>query len=196
MDIKTIETYNKLAKEYDDETVHFWNTFPKSFFDYFITHTKGKVLDIGSGPGRDGMILKNAGLDVMCLDASQSMIDLSTKRGLTSVLGDFLHLPFQEKSFDGVWAYTSLLHCPKKDFKNAILEVRKVLKEGGYFGLGLIEGDEELYKENMGKGNLRLFSYFKKEEVEDILREEGFELVYFEIFKPGSRNYLNFIFRK
>jgi len=27
-------------------------------------------------------------------------------------------------------------------------------------------------------------------------REYGFELVYFETFKPHSKNYLNFIFRK
>jgi SAM-dependent methyltransferase len=196
MDIKTIDTYNKLAKEYDEETVSFWDDFPRTFLDYFINIVKGKVLDIGSGPGRDGLLLKSGGLEVVCFDASQKMIDLSTSRGLFSVLGDFLDLPFQEENFDGVWAYTSLLHCSKRDFKKAILEIKRILKDGGVLGLGLIEGDEEIYKENMGEGNLRLFSFFKKEEVEDILEREGFELVYFETFKPSSRNYLNFIFKK
>lgn len=196
MDIKTIDTYNKLAKEYDDETVSFWDSFPGTFLDHFTSVLEGKVLDVGSGPGRDGLILKNAGLDVTCLDASQSMIDLSTGRGLTSILGDFLNLPFQEKTFEGVWAYTSLLHCSKKDFLKAVLEIKRVLKDNGFLGLGLIEGDEEVYKENMGEGNLRLFSFFKKGEVQTILENEGFELEYFETFKPGSRNYLNFIFKK
>jgi ubiquinone/menaquinone biosynthesis C-methylase UbiE len=135
MDSKTIDTYNKLAKEYDDDTVAFWDAFPRTFLDQFIHHVNGKVLNIGSGPGRDGLLLKNAGLDITCLDASQSMIDLSVSRGLDSMLGDFLDLPFQDGSFDSVWAYTSLLHCSKKDFKKAVAEVKRVLPDGGFFGL-------------------------------------------------------------
>ncbi len=193
MDTKTIDTYNKLAREYDDETLGFWDSFPRTFVDHFVAEVRGRVLDVGSGPGRDGLLLKNAGLDVVCLDASSSMVELSTGRGLVSVVGDFLELPFEEKSFDGVWAYTSLLHVSKQDFKKAVAEIKRVLQEGGRLGLGLIEGEGEVYRENMGEGNARLFSYFKKEEVEEILKTEGFEVVYFETITPGSRRYLQFI---
>ena len=193
MDTKTIDTYNKLAREYDDETLGFWDSFPRTFVDHFVAEVRGRVLDVGSGPGRDGLLLKNAGLDVVCLDASSSMVELSTGRGLVSVIGDFLELPFEEKSFDGVWAYTSLLHVSKQDFKKAVAEIKRVLQEGGRLGLGLIEGEGEVYRENMGEGNARLFSYFKKEEVEEILKTEGFEVVYFETITPGSRRYLQFI---
>lgn len=193
MDTKTIDTYNKLAREYDDETLGFWDSFPRTFIDHFVAEVRGRVLDVGSGPGRDGLLLKNAGLDVVCLDASSSMVELSTGRGLVSVIGDFLELPFEEKSFDGVWAYTSLLHVSKQDFKKAVTEIKRVLQEGGRLGLGLIEGEGEVYRENMGEGNARLFSYFKKEEVEEILKTEGFEVVYFETITPGSRRYLQFI---
>lgn len=125
MDTKTIDTYNKLAREYDDETLGFWDSFPRTFIDHFVAEVRGRVLDVGSGPGRDGLLLKNAGLDVVCLDASSSMVELSTGRGLVSVVGDFL--------------------------------------------------------------------YFKKEEVEEILKTGGFEVVYFETITPGSRRCLQFI---
>jgi ubiquinone/menaquinone biosynthesis C-methylase UbiE len=102
MDRKTIDTYNRFAREYDEETADFWDKFPRTIIDKFIDLTKGKVLDVGSGPGRDGLILQHAGLDVTCLDASEEMVKISIERGLRSILGDFKNLPFEDSSFDGV----------------------------------------------------------------------------------------------
>ena len=196
MDKKTIATYNELAEDYDKETADFWERFPPTIFDNFIKLTKGKVLDIGSGPGRDGLTLKNSGFDVTCLDASEAMVKLSTERGLYSVLGDFMSLPFEDKSFDGVWAYTSLLHVPKSEIGKALSEICRVLKASGIFGLGLIEGDTELYRERSGVNKPRWFSFYKKGEIEKLLSEYNFEILYFEEFQPGSKNYLNYVCKK
>lgn len=196
MDKKTIDTYNMMAVEYDNETVDFWERFPKTIINKFIELTKGKVLDVGSGPGRDGLLLKDAGFDVVCIDASEAMVSLSKEKGLESVVGDFTNLPFGEDSFDGVWAYTSLLHIPKAEIHKAIQEIKRVLKTGGIFGLGLIEGDSEEYRESSGVNMPRLFSYYPKDEIEKLLENNDFEILYFEQFKPGSKNYLNFIARE
>lgn len=196
MDKQTINTYNQLAKDYDNETIDFWERFPVSIVNKYIELTKGKILNVGSGPGRDGLILKKAGLDVICLDASEEMINLSKQKGLESVLGDFMDLPFENNSFDGVWAYTSLLHIPKIQIDKPLSEIRRVLKDNGTFGLGLIEGDNELYRESSGMNQLRWFSFYKKEEIENLLLKHGFEILYFEEFKPGSKKYLNFICKK
>lgn len=196
MDKKTIDTYNKLAKEYDAETVLFWELFPRTFIDRFIKLTKGKILDVGSGPGRDAFILKQGGLDVTCLDASKTMIKLAREKGLESVLGDFNEIPFPDESFDGVWAYTSLLHIPKAEIEKPLDEIRRVLKPGGIFGLGLIEGETEGYKEIGGIDATRWFSFYKKDEVIGLLGKNDFEILYFEQFKPKTKNYLNFIAKK
>lgn len=196
MDAKTIETYNQMALEYDAETTDFWNRFPHTIIDTFADATHGRVLDVGSGPGRDGLILQQKGLGIICLDASSAMVELSTSRGLESVVGDLCTLPFPNESFNGVWAYTSLLHIPKTQVGTALSEIARVLKKGGTFGLGLIEGDDELYRESSGKNQPRWFSYYRKVEVEELLRAHGFSIFYFEQFKPGPRNYLNFISRK
>lgn len=195
MDKQTIHTYDELALEYDKETTDFWERFPRTVFDKFIELTKGKVLDVGSGPGRDGVILQKAGLDVVCLDASEAMIKLSTERGLNSILGDFMQLPFEDGVFDGVWAYTSLLHVPKAEVEKPLSEIARVLKQGGIFGLGLIEGDTELYRESSGVGKPRWFSFYTKEEVESLLAKHGFEILYFEEFEV-KKKYLNFISKK
>ena len=196
MDESTITTYNKLAKVYDDETITFWEEFPRTFLDQFIALSGRTVLDVGSGPGRDGLLLKDAGKDMTCIDASDEMVRLSAERGLTSVLGNFESLPFDDLSFDAVWSYTALLHIPKSSLPAALCEIARVLKNGGMFALGMIEGDTEEYRNNMDEGMPRLFSYYQKEELENIVCAQGFELVYFETFKPNSRNYLNFLFKK
>jgi ubiquinone/menaquinone biosynthesis C-methylase UbiE len=197
MDKKTIDAYDQRATEYDEETSSFWDEmFPTNFMDRFVETVKSEgvtTLDVGSGPGRDGLILQNKGLDITCLDASKEMIKLCQKRGLKAVLGDFNELPFADGSFDAVWAYTSLLHVPKKQISKPLEEIRRILKSGGILGLGLIEGDFEGYRESSGLDLPRWFTYYKKDEVEALLGASSFEIVHFEQFKPRSKNYLNYI---
>ncbi len=196
MDQKTIDTYNKMSREYDNETINFWDEFPRTFFDKFVESVKGRVIDIGSGPGRDGLILKEKGLDVVCLDASEEMVKISTERGLESLVGDFLNIPFTNESFNGAWAYTSLLHVSKNDIDKALDEIYRILSRDGILGLGMIEGNTEEYRESSGVNMPRLFSFYSKEEIENLLKEHNFEILYFEEFKPRSKNYLNFIAKK
>lgn len=196
MDPATIDTYNRMAAEYDAETANFWDIFPRTVIDTFASMAKGRVLDVGSGPGRDGLLLKDKGLDVVCLDASSAMVELSRSRGLESIEGDFTALPFSDGSFSGVWAYTSLLHVSKAQAGKAVAEIARVLAPNGVFGLGLIEGEDELYRKSSEMYLPRWFSYYKKEEIEALLKAHGFEMVFFEQFKPKSKNYLHFIAEK
>ena len=124
------------------------------------------------------------------------MIKICSEKGLSAIVGDFNNLPFPDQSFDGVWSYTALLHIPKSEIENPIREIKRVLKSGGLFGLGLIEGEGEIYKETAGVNMPRLFSFYKGDEVKELLKRNGFELLFFQTFKPGSKNYLNFIFKK
>lgn len=197
MDIKTINSYDLMAKEYDDETIDFWEKFPISIFQEFQKNTPpGFILDIGSGPGRDGQKLKNQGFNVICLDASRSMIELTLKRGLPSIQSDFLTLPFPNQSFEGVWSYTSLLHIPRKQVKKALKEIHRVLKKDGTFGLGLIEGNTQEYRLSSGKDKPRLFTYYTKQELEKLLKNTGFDVIYYEEFQPNSKKYLHFLAKK
>ena len=124
------------------------------------------------------------------------MIKLSSERGLESILAGFDKLPFEKESFDAVWSYTALLHIPKKSTDASFKEIYRILKPSGIFALGLIEGDSEEYRESSSIDMLRWFSFYQKNEVIDLCKKYGFEFVYFEAFKPRTKNYLNFIFRK
>jgi hypothetical protein len=67
------------------------------------------------------------------------------------------------------------------------------LKPGGVFGLGMIEGETEGYRESSGVGKPRWFSYYTKTELEKTLKRNGFKVDYFEEFTPSSKTYLNFV---
>lgn len=195
MDKVTIDTYNKLAKEYDEETRDFWELFPDTILKEFSSRVgeNKKILDLGSGPGRDGVLLQNKGLEVVCMDASPVMVEMCQDRGLESIVGDFLNIPFEDNSFDGVWAYTSLLHIKKEEIKQALLEIKIVLKYGGILGLGMIEGEGDFYRESSGVGEPRWFAFYSNEEIRKLLAETGFEVFYYEDFTPRSKKYLNYL---
>lgn len=198
MDDITIKTYDQAAREYDEETAQFWDMFPVPFITTFASYLPkpGRVLNVGSGPGRDGSLLYATGLNVVCLDASHAMVEMSKARGLLSVQSDFLHIPFEDKSFNAVWAYTALLHIKKSELPKALVEIARVLDLGGVLGLGMIEGEGESYRESSGISMPRWFAFYTKEELGTALGQAGFEVVNFETFKPRSKNYLNFIARK
>lgn len=199
MDNQTIQTYNQMAAAYDAETTDFWDKFPRDFFDSFAQSVNGTILDVGCGPGRDALLLQERGLNLTCLDASETMVKICQSKGLRAVVGDFLQLPFAPNSFNGVWAYTSLLHVPKAQVDTAFTEISRVLTPKGILGLGLIEGTTEEYKrsvKNTGVTLPRWFSYYTKTEVEALLNKHGFSLVSFTTFQPNTRVYLNFIAQK
>ncbi|MFH2063042.1 MAG: class I SAM-dependent methyltransferase [bacterium] len=197
MDAQTITTYDRWAEDYDRKTVEFWENFPRGFVDRFVELSDGgSVLDVGSGPGRDGLLLVERGLDVTCLDASAAMVERCREQGMAAVQGDFAVLPFEDGSFDAVWAYTSLLHVPKSEVSKPLAEIFRVLRPGRVLGLGMIEGDRELYRTSSGVGEERWFSFYAKNEIERLLVEGGFEILHFETFQPSSKTYLNYIARK
>jgi ubiquinone/menaquinone biosynthesis C-methylase UbiE len=197
MDKKTIDTYDLIAKEYEAETADFWQRFPSTILTKFQNFLNGKkILDLGSGPGRDAIIFTAAGFDVTCLDASEEMVNLVRNKGIQAVKADLLKMPFEDSSFDGVWAYTSLLHISKQDLEFALKEISRVLVDGGIFGLGMIEGDSEIYKESAGENKPRLFAFYKKEELEDVLIKCGFSILHFEEFMVNTKKYLNFVTQK
>lgn len=196
MDFQTIQTYNRLAKEYDDETADFWDKFPRDFVGRFAELSSGIVLDVGAGPGRDAELLRNAGKTVVCFDASKSMVEMCKAKGFDAVVGDFNHLPFKDGVFAGVWAYTSLIHVPAYEAERALKEIKRVLVPQGVLALGLIEGAGEEYKETAGVKGARWFSYYAEHDAIDLLEEQGFEVISHERYQPRTSVYLHVIARK
>ena len=195
---KTLQSYNKMAGVYDEGTAEFWEQFPTTVIDAFAENLKGKkILDLGSGPGRDALLLKKRNLDVTCVDGSSSMCEMTKKLGFETIRADFRELSFPDESFDGVWAYTSLLHIPKEDMEEVLKKIHAILKSDGVFLVGMIQGEFEgdVRKEKWGD-NLRYFKYYLPEELDTLVQSAGFQKVFSEKYRPHNNVYLNHIYVK
>jgi ubiquinone/menaquinone biosynthesis C-methylase UbiE len=98
----------------------------------------GRVLDIGTGPGRLPIAIatKDMYIRVSGLDLSQDMVKIATglvaKKGLTNVdfkTGNAMELPFEDREFDLVISTLSFHHWKEPD--KALDEIYRVLREGG-----------------------------------------------------------------
>lgn len=198
MNNSTIQTYNKYSKEYDQEVVEFWENFTINTIKEFVKQLNGKrVLNLGSGTGRDSIILRDKGLEVICCDASIEMAKITRKLGFETIESDFNELNLDNNSFDGVWAYTSLLHVTKEEMIEVLGKINKALKPGGVFLNGMIEGkfEGDVERDNM-PGAKRYFRYYEESELREIVEKVGFEYLFLERYQPHSKIYLAQIYKK
>lgn len=107
------------------------------------------ILDIGCGYGRISMrILKKFNnVKLFGIDIAQKYVDIYNQklnpRGI-AINADMRKLPFNKESFDFVIIVASLMYViDKKEQKNTLLEVFRVLKKGGR--LLIIERDVSSY---------------------------------------------------
>lgn len=194
----TIDAYNKHADVYHRETEYFWANFPISIIEAFTSRLAGKqVLDVGSGSGRDALILKDRGLAVVCVDAAKAMVERTRELGFKSYLMGFETMKFPKESFDGVWAYASLLHIPKIEAKRVLIKINQILKPAGVFLIGMIEGNFAGKIERDGwQGADRYFRYYGEKELTKMITDAGFTLTFQERYKPSSKTYLSQIYTK
>lgn len=102
--------------------------------------SEGKILDIGSGPGRYSIELLKRGYRVTLMDLSNKSIDLAKNnieamnlKAENYICGDALYLDFIEDNFfDAILLMGPMYHIHSKEERIKILEnCRRVLKEDG-----------------------------------------------------------------
>lgn len=130
---KTTESYyNKNAQNYFDAT--FTIDMTKAY-ERFLSDISagGRILDAGSGSGRDTLEFLRRGYDVEAFDASSRLAKLSSKR--TGVDARVLRFQeFQEEiKYDGIWACASLLHVPETELPMVLQKLVRSLNDGGTF---------------------------------------------------------------
>ncbi|RJQ29091.1 class I SAM-dependent methyltransferase [Candidatus Parcubacteria bacterium] len=108
---------------------------------------------------------------------------------------DFREIDFPNESFDGVWAYTSLLHVSSEEASEVVNKIYHTLKPGGVFLIGMMEGEFEGDKESWEQSE-RYFKFYTEKELTDMVSRWGFNMVYQERYKPHSKTYLAQVYLK
>ncbi len=160
-----INFYNREAERYKEERneIKGFDEIYKPFIKY-IKHN-GKILDFGCGSGRDSLYFKNNGYNVIALDGSKAMCDITRQLCNIEVKEMFFEDFKEENTYDGIWACASLLHLPKDILINVLKNLALSLKENGYIYASFKYGDYE------GIRNRRYFIDFTEESFKDIIKK-------------------------
>jgi SAM-dependent methyltransferase len=89
-----------------------------------------RVLEVGCGNGwLADRVQRELGCDVVAVDQSERMVELTRARGVEARVGDVQALQFTDGSFDVAVAAWMLYHVP--DVDRSLSELARVLRPGG-----------------------------------------------------------------
>jgi SAM-dependent methyltransferase len=102
----------------------------------------GRVLDAGCGSGRDLVALRAAGFDPVGLDLSPRLARLAEAHsGAPVKVGDLRSPPFDDSSFEGIWAMASLLHIEREEVTGSLRNLGQLLAPGGVLFASVKRGE-------------------------------------------------------
>jgi SAM-dependent methyltransferase len=146
-DRDTVRSYDAVAAEYAAEAAAMpeWVAME---IDAFVTDLggSGRVLEIGSGGGRDALEFERRGISIRRTDISQGFIALLHESGFEADLLDPLTEDLADPRrpgtpYDGIWACACLIHVAREDFGTVLGRLAEVTRTGGRLHVSVRDGD-------------------------------------------------------
>lgn len=180
---------NQFAERYDSMNPVL-ESFATQFLEQLPDHPA--ILDAGCGHGRDMAWFEQHGCTVTGIDLSSEMIALARSRTTGQLFEmDLLELDFEPEIFDGIWSNASLLHIPKAQAADVLIQFRNLLKPNGILALGLQQGDFEGWESGIYTDTERYFSRFTEAEVKQLLTASGLVIKSLETHEGGPRTWIH-----
>jgi SAM-dependent methyltransferase len=135
----------------------------------------GRVLEIGSGSGRDAALMEAVGLRVRRTDVTPGFVALLREQGheadFLDPLTDDVRSP--EGPYDGVWANASLLHVARPDLPVLLARLADVTRRGGHLHVSVKEGLGEGWSTHGSVRAPRHFTYWQPDDLRDAVTGAG-----------------------
>lgn len=129
---KIREDYNLISTDFSRTRGYLWEESKFLFDDY--AKDGDSILDLGCGNGRYYQALKDKNVFYTGVDNSLNLINIAKTKYPEAdfVVGDALHLPFEDNKFNKIYSIAVLHHIPSKELRLQFLkEAKRVLKDEG-----------------------------------------------------------------
>ena len=148
-DRDTVRSYDAVAAEYAAEaaTMPAWVAEEINAFVIGLGGS-GRVLEIGSGGGRDALELEKRGISVRRTDISKGFVELLRESGFEADQLDPLTDPLDDPRhpgmpYDGIWACACLIHVARQDLATVLGRLAGATRKGGRLHASVRDGDGE-----------------------------------------------------
>jgi SAM-dependent methyltransferase len=163
-------SYDAVADEYTrriaDELAH--KPLDRELLDRFAASVarRGRVCDVGCGPGHVARYLHERGVDIFGLDLSPRMVENARRLNpqIDFVVGDMLALAEPDASWSGAVAFYSLIHFPPAQVGLALAELARVLAPDAPLLVAFHTGDEMRHIDEWWDRSVSLDGYFFRPE--------------------------------
>lgn len=122
--------YETNAKRYARET--FYADMSEQYQKFLpLLREQARILDVGSGSGRDACYFQKHGYQVTALEPSKNLCREIRKVFLGEIVCSDIQSYQPDQPFDGIWACASLLHLREKEIMRFFEKMDLYLKDNG-----------------------------------------------------------------
>lgn len=179
----TQASYDRVAKEYADKFKDEmdYKPFDRECLDRLVREVGdlGLICDMGCGPGQIARYLHRNRVKTLSVDLSPAMV-VEAQRLNPAIpfhQDDMLALSDPDNSWGGIAAFYCIIHIPRRQIVEALREMNRVLKPGGILLVTFHIGTEIKHIEDWWDKPVYLdFAFYLPEEMENWLKQAGFEL--------------------
>jgi len=181
------KVWNKIAQEWYE-----FKTSPSAAATEFLNQSKGKILDFGSGTGRNLLqVKKSQNQEFYLVDFSKEMLKLAEQRAkklglkIQTRVFELNKTDFPNDFFDAAICF-SAIHCIETNAKrkNSIKELFRILKPGAKAKISVWNKNSTRFKNKKKKDFVawrdkgkRSYYFYTPEEIKKDLQDVGFKII-------------------
>ena len=184
------DVYENIANHFDNTRTYTW-----SWIDDFLNNLQpySTVYDIGCGNGRN-MLKEN--LHFIGIDNCENFVKICHKKNLNVINANMNKIPLQNNSAHAIICIAVFHHLSNENLRlDALLEMKRLIKKNGKILLSVWSINQPrktrrtfnsygnnivLWNNNKGKIYERYYYIFKLEEIKDLFKKIGLNIINYQ----------------
>ena len=183
------DVYEEIAPHFSNTRVYKWSWV----IDFLDSLTPGSlVYDLGCGNGRN---MEHGGLKFIGVDNCENFIKICREKKLEVVAGNITNVPLKNELADAAICIAVIHHLSSEENRiKALMEMKRLVKPGGKILISVWSinqpqktrrsfnnyGNNIVLWNNYGKVYERYYYIFKLDEIKNLIKKTGFNIINYQ----------------